>query len=1053
MRHIHNKLVICAALAAVPLVLSVNSSVAANSHSAFAAYNSSINMPLAAAPADDIQVSGNVVDEEGNPLTGVTVAMQNTNNGTITDINGYFSINVAEDAVLIFSLKGYFTQQIEVNGRESLGEIVMIKDQTADDGIPVAFRKVSKDDLLGSVSYVNLEEKLEANYTWDVFENMESYVGGWNGSTLWGMNPENSSYFVVVDGVPRGLSGAENLLSAEVESITFMKGADAVALYGSRGAKGAILITTKRGKVRDGLEITGRINSGINVAKSFPEYLGSAEYMTYYNQARVSDGEEPLYSAEDIYNHASGKNPYRYPNTDYYSSDYISKVYNRTDVNLELVGGSERATYYGSINYWTAGDYLKVGDSKDNRTHRYSVRGNVDVKINNFISAYINSNATFYDVKSAGSVTSNNNNQAANWWNAAATQRPNRPINAAPMIPVDMIDPDNQAALDLISTTKNIYDGQFLAGTQQDKSSIFGDIYAAGSRKYTVRKFQFDAGLNFDLSHAVQGLSFKTILGMDFATQYVTAFSNKYAIFIPEWADYNGQEYIVGLTKEGNDERTGYQSISGSVDDRMINVTGMFDYKRSFGDHNVSAIVLASGSQQTQVGTYHSDCSAHLGFHAGYNFAHKYYVDFNAAEVHSARLAEGHRNAFSPSLTIAWDMAKESFLQGSFVDKLQLEGSASILNEDYDLVIDDNGSERKFYIYEGRWAQNDWGFTWNDGLNAKTISPSRGENFEIEMIKRKEIRAGIRSSFLKGMFTFNGNFFVNEMNGYLVLPESTMPDHLKSFAAYQNNNIVGHLGCDYEFTFNKKFGEVDFSLGIYGTYYTTENKKYEETVEYDYQKHEGKAEDRVFGYKCLGIFQNQAEIDASPEQNLGSTVRPGDLKYADINGDNKVDKDDQVALGKWGSLGPASVAGVSITAKYKNFTLFMAGSGNWESINFKGQYYQMDQEDKYSAIARDCWTEKNKDAQYPRISSKDNANNFVRSDFWMYYEDAFTLDKVQLTYDLPQHIFGNSFVKGVSVYAMGANLLTISPQRELLEMRVGNAPTSRLYCLGVKAKF
>ncbi len=1052
MRHIHNKLVICAALAAVPLVLNVSTAAAESGLTTAAAYNSSLNMPLSSMPEDDIQVSGNVVDDEGNPLTGVTVVMQNTNNGTITDTEGNFSINVAEDAVLIFSLKGYYTQQIEVDGRSSLGQIVMVKDPAADDGIPVAFRKVAKQDLLGSVSYVNVEEKLEANYTYGAFENMESYVGGWNGSTLWGMNPENSSYFVVVDGVPRGLSGYENLLSAEIESITFMKGADAVALYGSRGAKGAILINTKRGKVRDGLEITGRVNTGFNVAKSYPEYLSSAEYMTYYNQARVSDGEEPLYSDADIYNHASGKNPYRYPNTDYYSSDYISKVYNRTDINLELVGGSERATYYGSINYWTAGDYLKVGDAKDNRTHRYSVRGNVDVKINDFISAYINSNATFYDVKSAGSVTENNANREVNWWRTAATARPNRPVNAAPMIPIDMVDPDNQAALDLLSTTKNIYDGQFLAGTQQDKSSVFGDIYAAGSRKYTIRKFQFDAGLNFDLSSALEGLSFKTIMGMDFSTEYITAFSNKYAIFIPEWGDYNGQEYIVGLTKEGNDEKTGYQSISGSVDNRMINVTGMFDYKRSFGSHNVSAIVLASGSQETKVGTYHSDCSAHLGFHAGYNFEHKYYVDFNSALVHSARLAEGHRNAFSPSVTIAWDIAKESFLEGSFVDKLQLEGSASILNEDYDLVIQDGNDTRKFYIYEGRWAQNDWGFTWNDGLNAKTISPSRGENFDIEMIKRKEIRGGIRTSFLKGMFTFNGNFFVNEMSGYLILPED-MPEHIKSFAAYKNNNIVGHLGGDYEFTFNKKFGEVDFSLGVFGTYYTTERKKYEEAVEFDNLAREGRAEDRIWGYKCLGIFQSQEEIDASPEQKLGSTPKPGDLKYADITGDNIVDENDQMALGKYGDLGPASVLGVSMTAKWKNFTFFVAGSGNWESVSFKGQYYQMDEDDKYSAIARDSWSEKNTSAQYPRISSKANQNNFVTSDFWMVCDDAFRLDKVQVTYDLPQHLFGNSFVKGVSVYAMGGNLLTISPQREFLEMNVGYAPQSRYYGLGVKAKF
>jgi len=1052
MRHIHKQIVICAALAVAPLVLNANTSAFETNSKATAAFGSLANT-LSANPQDDIQASGRVVDETGSPITGVSVVLQGTNHGTISDTEGNFSISAPEDAILVFSMKGYYQQQIEVRGRAALGDIIMVKDNSAANEIDIAFRKVDEDDLIGSISHVNVEENMKSNHTWDALENMNAYVGGWNGSTLWGMNPNNSSYYVVVDGVPRGLSGVENLLSSEIESITFMKGADAVALYGTRGVKGAILITTKRGQKQDGLSINASVNTGFNVAKQFPEYLSSAEYMTYYNQALKSDGLDPLYSEEDIYNHASGKNPYRYPNTDYYSSDYIGKVYNRTDANIELIGGSERAKYYGCINYWTAGDYLKIGDAKDNRTHRYSVRGNVDVKINDFISAYINSNATFYDVKTAGN---------ADWWGAAAGQRPNRPVNAASMIPVSMIDPNNQAALDMISTTKNIYDGKFLSGTQDEPTSVFGDIYAAGSSKYTIRKFQFDAGMNFDLSSALEGLSFKTILGMDFATEYTTAFSNKYAIFIPEWADYNGQEYIVGLTKEGNDERNGYQSISGSVDNRMITVTGLFDYTRSFGNHNINAIVLASGSQETKAGAYHSDCSAHMGFHVGYNFAHKYYVDFNSALVHSIRLAEGHRNAFSPSVTVAWDMAKESFLKGSFVNKLQIEASASILNEDWDLVAGGN----KYYLYDGVWAVNDWGFTWHDGYNAKSISPSRGENPEMRMIQRKELRTGLRSSFLNGMFTLNGNFFYNEMDGYLISSGNDYPSHMTEFVPYRNNNIISRIGGDYEFTYNQKFGGVDFSMGIFGTYYTTTLKKYEETPKYDYLTREGSAEDKIWGYKCLGIFQSQDEIDNSPVQNLGSEVKPGDLKYADINGDDKVDNDDVMPLGKYGSYGSPSVIGVHFNVKWKNFTFFLAGSGHFESKWIKSGsqfsttynektvgYFQMDEDDKYSAIARDCWSESNKNAAYPRISTKANSNNFVTSDFWLYSEDAFVLDKVQITYDLPAQLFGESFVKGVSVYAMGANLLTISPQRELLELRVGSSPYSRYYGIGVRAKF
>ncbi|MBP5683457.1 MAG: SusC/RagA family TonB-linked outer membrane protein [Bacteroidales bacterium] len=1039
MRHIHNSLIICAALATVPFATEVKAEVA--STVASAAFES--NAPLADSPMEDILVKGRVVDEEGNPLPGVTVAVSGTTRGTISDVNGNFEINAPEDAVLSFSFRGFYPMQVDVSGREELGDIVLTKDLNAG-LIDLPYRKVNENDLIGSVSYVNVVDKMETNYTTATFDNMETYVGGWNGSTLWGMSNENSSYFVVIDGCPRGLTGHENLIPTEIESITFLKGADAVALYGSRGAKGAILITTKRGKVRDGLEINSRVVTGFHVAKRFPQYLSSAEYMSLYNEARKSDGEQPLYTDEDIYNYGSHKNIYRYPDIDYYSDEYVSKMYNHTDANLELVGGSQRAQYYGSINYWTEGDYLKVGDSEDNRTHRYSVRGNVDVKVADFIKAYINANATFYDVKTASN---------ANWWESAATRRPsgNRTGISAPMIPVSMVDPNNQSVLDLLSTTSNIYDGKFLAGTSQEKTSVFGDMYVIGERKFTIRKFQFDAGLDFDLSSLLPGLSLKTVMGMDFSTQYVTAFNNGYGVFVPTWGSYNGKEYIVDLVMEGEDSHTGSQNVSDSRVDRMISVAAYFDYARSFGKHNVHAMWLASGSQQTTVGTYHSDCGAHMGFFAGYNYDHKYFLDFSSAIVHSVRLAEGHRNAFSPSVTVAWDLAKESFLNGSFVDKLQLEGSASIINEDYDVVYDNT----KYYLYNGAWGTNAYSFTYGDGKNATGVSPTRGNNDELRMVQRKEVRGGLRTSFLNGMFTLTGNYFANDMDGYLILNGSDLPDHMTHFLAVRNNNIVHRTGFDFEFTFNKKFGEVDLSLGFNGTHYTSERTKYDETPKYDYLAREGREEDAVWGYKCLGIFQSQEEIDNAPVQNLGSKPRPGDLRYADLNGDNKIDADDQKCLGVNGTYGAPTSLGFNLVAKWRDFSFFVAGRSIMGATKFKNgsSYYKMEQESKYSVIARNSWREDNPGAKYPRISSKTNANNYVQSDFWSFKQDVFYLDKIQISYQLPARLFAGSFVKGVSVFALGSGLLTVSSESEWLELNIGGKPQSRYYGLGVQAKF
>ena len=192
----------------------------------------------------------------------------------------------------------------------------VVADSLENDFLPVqvAFRKVQKKDLHGDVTAVNIAEMLERNYTTSPLENMDVLANGFHGN-IWGMD----SYLVLVDGVPRDVS---SVMPTEIEHISFLKGVSAVALYGSRAAKGVVNITTKRGELGD-LQIRARVNAGVFVPKSFPKYLGSAEYMTLYNEARRNDGLGNLYSDAAIYNHAAGLNSYRYPDVDYFSPEYL----------------------------------------------------------------------------------------------------------------------------------------------------------------------------------------------------------------------------------------------------------------------------------------------------------------------------------------------------------------------------------------------------------------------------------------------------------------------------------------------------------------------------------------------------------------------------------------------------------------------------------------------------------------------------------------------------------------------------------------------------------
>ena len=223
-----------------------------------------------------------------------------------------------------------------------------------------------------------------------------------------------------------------------------------------------------------------------------------------------------------------------------------------------------------------------------------------------------------------------------------------------------------------------------------------------------------------------------------------------------------------------------------------------------------------------------------------------------------------------------------------------------------------------------------------------------------------------------------------------------------------------------------------------------------------YQYRKGYAVDGIWGLQCIGFFKDDQDIIDSPEQRLGGTIRPGDLKYVDQNNDGIIDDKDQVYLARGGWYGAPLALGINLTAKWKGLTFFVLGTGEFGGHAMKNNesYYWISGEDKYSAVVRGRWTpETAATATYPRLTTESGTNNFYSSDFWMYKTDAFRLAKIQVTYDLPSKWFKNSFVHGVSAYISGSDLLTISKERKALELNVGSSPQCRFYNLGVTATF
>lgn len=896
--------------------------------------------------------------------------------------------------------------------------------------VNVAFRTVNEADLMGGVSTVNMVEQAKKDYTTYSLDGMDALVGGYNGQ-LW----NQGEALVLVDGVPRD---ANNVLPTEIEQITFLKAASAVVLYGSRAAKGVILITTKHGR-NDGLNVSVRGNASLYVPKSYPKYLGSAAYMELYNEALQNDGKAAVYSDEDIYHYASNENPYRYPNINFFDSQYIKKTYQRYDGTAEFSGGGRLAHFYANIGLSNVGSLMNFGEGKNNHTTRLNVRGNIDLRLNDWIDGYVNANATFYDAR----------NDNSNFWSESATMRPTSQYPLVPFIPISYVEEADAVTLKTIQNSNYIIDGKyFLGGTQSQQTNPFAAMYAAGYNKYTSRQMQFDMGMNFDLNSLVKGLKLKTKFAVDYHTQYNTSINNEYAVYEAKWNNYSGQDLITSITKYGTDKRTGTQNLSDSHDKQLILMQAQLDYDRSFGDHNLNATLLAHGYQISEDGKYHRTSNANLGLQLAYNYAHTYYADLSMAAIHSAKLAEGHREAISPVVSLGWRLKNESFLRNvKAVDDLKLTASYGIINQDLDI--------EKYYMYDyvftatGTW----WG--WNEVANSMQTSDSQqGSNYNLGFIKRKEFRAGLTGSLWEGALKFDANFFTTSTNGLLTTASTIYPSYFQTywpvstFLANTNYNNQRRTGVDLTLNVHQKFGEFDTNFGVSAMYYTSKNTKWDENVEYDWLKAEGQSIEAMRGYECLGFFKDADDVANSAKIN--NNTKPGDLKYKDQNGDGIIDSKDQVVIGKW--TAPFQM-GVHFTVKYKDFTLFAQGSGTFGGNGLKnGKDTWVYGDGKYSDVVLNRWTpETASTATYPRLTTESGDLNFVASDFWKYSTSAFRLNKVQLTYDLPQSIFaGDSFVKGVSVYVSGSNLLTIAKERKYMELNVGTAPQTRMYNLGVK---
>lgn len=970
-----------------------------------------------------ITVSAVIQDDDGHALPDVKISGREGALIVWTDQDGKFSISVSPDSDLLVEKNGYFTKTIaasELPGVLTLKKAPFLTDENS--AVHIAFGKINKKEIAGIIDVVNPEEMIMINGVHNYSEILSGRYFGW---TL-------ESPLVVIDGVARMPYG---ISAEEIEQITILKDVNSSVLFGTQGRNGVIMVKTKRGEVNKRI-INVAVEQTIAQPVILPKYLGSAQYMELYNEARANDGLEPAYSAETIENYRSGNN-YRYPDVDYYSNEYLREFRPVTRLNAEFSGGNRTIQYYTDLGWTNTGSLYKLGTGKDARTDELNIRANANVKINDFIKSSLDATANFVFDKSPN----------GNFWNAAATYHP---YYYSPLLPVSMLDEATKASLGL--STKYIEGQYILGGTTQYQDNVYGNMYRAGYTQNIGRLMAITQGLEFDLNAIMEGLTFKTLIGIDLFNSFVQNVTNSYAVYQPTWSTTDGIDQITGLKIIGEDEASGVQDVETAYFYRQLTAQGILDYSRKFnGVHSLAATGLAYFTKLRRDFLTIDDRVAHLGLRVAYNYDNTFFVDFSSAYNHSIKLKKGNRDILSPTIGLGWVVCENV----PNVDFLKLKVSGGILNTDVTEDLDNRfllstTSDATYRQYEGN-LQRSGSFGWNESWSNGVVIVTSYPNPDLSYEKVKNLNVGVEGYFFNKSLSVNANAFYIKNSGIIVQRYSYYSSMLTNNIPYENYNANSYKGAELGINWLKEIRDFSVNLGANMIYRTSNIDKRDEIYQNDFQYRKGRPVSCIFGLENDGFYSSEADINNSPASMFG-VVQPGDIKYKDQDNNGYIDENDAVYLGNYN---PSFAYGLNLTLKYKDLSLYALcdGQNGGHSI-VSNNYYWVDGDDKYSEEVLNRWTETTaQTATYPRLTTKSDNNNFRTSDFWLYDTSFFRINRVQLTYEFPKSTFSDWGVKGFSLYLRGSNLLMLGKDVDKLQLRIGSQPSYRQFAAGLRVSF
>lgn len=1003
-------------------------------------------------------LQGLVKDEQGNPIIGASIQLKNTGTGVITDLDGLFQIQVTDkNSVIVISYIGYVTQEISVGDRSSI--TVQLKEDTKslEEVVVTAFGATQKKEtMVGSIQQVRPAElkvpssSLSTSFAGrmaGVIAIQRSGQPGADGADFWIRGKSTfgdaTGVLIVLDGVEISSSDLNALDPEVIESFSILKDATATAMYGTRGANGVMIVTTKSGQDLLKPIINFRLETSMSQLTSVPEMVGGVDYMKLYNEALTTRGiTTGLYDDTKIRATEQGLNPLVYPNVDWYNEMFNKNAFAQR-FNFNIRGGKKAVTYFMSASVKHDAGNLK-SLSKDYFSYnnninvmRYDFVNNLSIKATNTTKISLGLNVSLRDWKGPSAGVDG----------IFSMSREASPVDFPIVYPA--------------RNDKEIYTlwGGMSGGIYNNGYRNPVAEYVVGYKKQFASTVNANIRLDQDLKMVTKGLKLHVLASFKNWSKTETTRKAGYNQF--EIDQYNEATGEYTLSRVGNEQKTALNTEGAATGDRRIFIQAYLDYKRKFGVHDVNAMLLYN---QDQLDNNKPDNllsslprrKQGIAARLSYAYDDRYLAEVNFGYNGSENFAKNNRFGFFPSIALGYNISQEKFWEpiSNVISHFKLRGS-------YGLVGNDGINERYAYLEDIVLSSDKWKYTTGVNQNVNLQGPvwNRYYNPNLTWEVGKKLNVGFDMQLFHQV---NLNFDVfKEIRSKIYMQKvNTLPDFIGTGETkiYENSGKMKNVGFDIALDYNKQITK-DFFLSFKGTLTYAHNTILERDEPpfqlYPNLSSVGYSRGQHLVYVADGLFRDQADVDSHAEQTLGYIPQPGDIKYVDqpdANGncDGIINTNDRVYMGY--PEDPEIVYGFGPSMKYKNwdFSFFFQGAVR-TSILMSGfhPFGKNATRGVMKFIADDYWSESNPNpnAAYPRLTRDTNANNTVNSSYWLRNGAFLKLKNAEIGYTF----------KMFRAYLNGSNLLTFSPFKHWdPEMGGGSGmkyPTQRVFNIGIQFTF